>query len=313
MNQVSSEIKAEDGDNMISRSQLFCVLILSKLSAAVVFPYSREFSGTGLLALIAAEAAELLLALPLLIYSVRRGDFYGSLKRKNAVIGVAAGYGAAFLTAFCGARTLVYSAEFAQRTLLGGMSGAVILVLMAMFALYAAFCGAEALSRSGVLILAVAVIVTVAVAIGCIPHIHLRRAAGAEYDELFVHQFLERLMSSGEYLILAAMLPHIREKNGKSGAGATGFLYGFTALAGVFVIELFCIGVLGEFYTIAEYPLTAAAQLSDVTLFKRLDGFMGAVWSLGAAFRAGALFYSSYNAIKAVSGTKRASAERSGA
>ena len=44
-----------------------------------------------------------------------------------------------------------------------------------------------------------------------------------------------------------------------------------------------------------EYPLAAAASLSDIVLFKRLDGITGAVWTLAAAFRCGMMLFSAFS------------------
>ena len=50
--------------------------------------------------------------------------------------------------------------------------------------------------------------------------------------------------------------------------------------------------VLGEYQSMTEYPLAAAASLSDIVLFKRLDGIASAVWLLAAAFRCGVMLFS---------------------
>ncbi len=283
---------------MISRSQLFCVLLLSRLSAEIVFPYGGDLSGTGLAALAAAEVIRFLLALPVLIYSLRGSAFYRAIARKSSVAGAAAGIAGALLLLLFAVRTLFYTAEFAQRTLLGGMSGAVLLVILTAFSVYAAANGAEAISRAGVLIFAAAVIVTVTVMLADIPHIRMRSVTAAEYDREFVRQVIERLLSGGEYLAFAAFLPYLKRKEHSKGGGGLGFLFAASAAASAALICVFCIMSLGEFVAIAEYPFIAASQLADIALFKRLDGFSGAIWSLAAGVRTAVLLFSAYAAVR---------------
>ena len=63
-------------------------------------------------------------------------------------------------------------------------------------------------------------------------------------------------------------------------------------------MTVFAGAVLGEFMALAEFPYTAAASLADITLFKRLDGFFSAVWSLCGAFRCSVMLFSAYAIIR---------------
>lgn len=280
---------------MISKYQLFCILLLSRLSSEIVFPQTGGFSGTGFAALLTAEGIRLVLALPLFIYSARGRNVYGSVVSKSRVFGVLMAFTAAFSALFLAVRTTLFTAEYAQRTIITGMSGAVIAVFIAAFAVYLAVKGAEALSRAGVLFLIVAGIVMLAVVLSDIPHLHMRDINGADLSDKFWYHVLEQLLRGGEYLVFAALLPFVRE-----GGCGTMLLFSLCSVAGVVLIGIFSMSVLGEFYGIAEYPFTAAAQLSDITLFKRLDGFVGAIWTLSAAFKAGLLASAAYNSVNAV-------------
>lgn len=280
---------------MISKYQLFCILLLSRLSSEMAFPRTGGFSGTGFAALLTAEGIRLLLALPLFIYSVKRRDLYGSVAAKSRVLSIFMAFAAAFSALFLAVRTVLYTAEYAQRTIITGMSAAVIAVFIAAFAVYMAVKGPEAVSRAGVIFLAAAVIVTLAVVLSDIPHLRMRNIGGADLSDMFWYHVLEQLLRGGEYLIFAALLPFVRE-----GGCGTMLLFSLSSVAGVVLIGVFSMSVLGEFYGIAEYPFTAAAQLSDITLFKRLDGFVAAVWTLAAAFRAGLLALAAYVGVNKV-------------
>ncbi len=280
---------------MISKYQLFCILLLSRLSSEIAFPQMSGYSGTGFAALLTAEGIRLLLALPLFIYSARGRDLYGSVAKKSRALSIFMALIAAFSAVFLAARTVLYTAEYAQRTIITGMSAAVIAVFVAAFAVYMAVKGAEALSRAGVLFLVAAGIITLAVVLADMPHMHMRDISGTDLSDKFWYHVLEQLLRGGEYLVFAALLPFVRE-----GGCGTMLLFSLCSVAGVVLIGIFSMSVLGEFYGIAEYPFTAAAQLSDITLFKRLDGFVAAIWTLAAAFRAGLLACAAYHSVRAV-------------
>lgn len=280
---------------MISKYQLFCILLLSRLSCEIVFPQTGGFSATGFAALLTAEGIRLLLALPLLIYSTRARDLYGSVAKKSRMLSVLLALFAAFFTAFLAARTILLNAEYAQRTIITGMSGAVIAVIITIFAVYIAVKGAEALARAGVLFFVVALLFTLVIVLADIPQMRMREINGAELNDSFWFHVLEQLLRGGEYLVFAALLPRIS----KGGCG-TMLMFSLCSVVGIVLIGIFGMSVLGEFYGIAEYPFTAAAQLADVTLFKRLDGFAGAIWTLAAAFRAGLLLYAAVGTVNSV-------------
>lgn len=280
---------------MISKYQLFCILLLSRLSSEIVFPQTGGFSGTGFAALLTAEGIRLVLALPLFIYSARGRNVYASVAKKSRILSILMAFVAAFSAVFLAVRTVFYTAEYAQRTIITGMSAAVIAVFVAAFAAYMAVKGAEALSRAGVLFLVAAGIVTLAVVLSDISHMRMREISGADLSESFWYHVLEQLLRGGEYLIFAALLPFVKE-----GGCGTMLLFSLCSVVGVVLVGIFSMSVLGEFYGISEYPFTAAAQLSDITLFKRLDGFVAAIWTLGGAFRAGLLACAAYSSVSAV-------------
>ncbi len=285
---------------MISSYQLLCILLLSRLSAEIFYPSVGGYGWSTIAAAVLTEGVRFLLALPFLLYSIRGTSFYGSTARKSRIAGWVFAAAAAFLISLAAVRGALYAAEFAQRTVLVGMSGAVSAVLIATFAVYSASKGAEAIARSGVIILAGAAILTVTIAIAAIPHMRELQLPQAEMDGSFFEQVYERIYRGGEYMIFAALLPYVkRTEKGLSPCGALLCFCGIS-LVSVILINVFGMAVLGEFYGVADFPFTAAAQLSDIALFKRLDGFAGAMWSAAAALRCGMLLFSAYAVIYAV-------------
>ncbi len=284
---------------MISTYQLLCLLVLSRISAEIVYPAVGGYDMTSLAAAAAAEAVNFLLALPLLFYSVRGNSFYGAIKSKSSFFGWVIGIAAAFLLTFAAARTALFNAEFAQRTILAGMSGGVIAVLLAAFAVYAAAKGAEAIARSGVILLAGAALLTVIVVLAAIPHFRELQPAQATLTTDFFEQTYQRILHGGEYLVFAAMMPYLNRSK-KLSPCCMLLIFGGISLIAVLLINLFEMAVLGEFYSLAEYPFTAAAQLSDIALFKRLDGFAAAIWSTAAAMRCGIMLFSAYAIIRTI-------------
>lgn len=285
----------QENSHKISAAQLFCILLLMRISAELVYPTSGGFGGTGLAAALTAEVIRFVVALPVLIYSFRGRTFYYAIWRRNRFWGWASATGAAALLGGFTARTVIYSADFAQRILLTNTPKILLALLLVGFAVYAAVRGAEAIARAGALFLAAAAVITLLVILADIPYMQFDRELPDWTTGLFITDLIERLTRSGEYLVFAALLPYVRESgNAKSGtrSGAAGLWY---ALGGVLSAVLLCVffgAVLGEYQSMTEYPLAAAASLSDIVLFKRLDGIASAVWLLAAAFRCGVMLFS---------------------
>ncbi len=285
----------QENSHKISAAQLFCILLLMRISAEFVYPTSGGLGGTGLAAALTAEVIRFVVALPVLIYSFKGRAFYYAIWRRNRFWGWASATGAAALLGGFTARTVIYSADFAQRILLTNTPKILLALLLVGFAVYAAVRGAEAIARAGTLFLAAAAVITLLVILADIPYMQFDRELPDWTTGLFITDLIERLTRSGEYLVFAALLPYVRESgNAKSGtrSGAAGLWY---ALGGVLSAVLLCVffgAVLGEYQSMTEYPLAAAASLSDIVLFKRLDGIASAVWLLAAAFRCGVMLFS---------------------
>lgn len=278
----------------ISAAQLFCILLLMRVTAEMVYPSTAGFGGMGLAGVLTAELIRFLVALPVLIYSFKGTSFYAAIWRKNRFFGWASAIGAALLLTGLAVRTLIYAAEFVQRSLLTRTSSIIIALLLAGFGVYAAVKGCEALARAGVLFLAAAAIITLLIILADIPYMDFTRELPEWSVGLFITDGAERLIRGGEYLVFAALLPYVKTDGNnaaKTRSGRAGLLF---ALSGAVIGALLCVffgAVLGEYYSMAEYPIAAAASLSDIILFKRLDGIACAVWALCAAFRIGMMIF----------------------
>ena len=285
----------------ISAAQLFCMLMLSRLSAETVYPLSGTgYGGETLLALVIAEVIRFLLALPLIIYSAKGNNFYRSAYRKNKFIGWSSAVIAFLLLAGAAVKSLFHTVVFAQRGLLPKGSPVVLTLIVAGFALYAAIMGVEALARSGTLFLVAATIITAAVMLADIPYMKFAEMdfSRSQYSGL-IGDIVERLLRGGDYLIFAALLPYVapkKEKRSMNACAASLFFALFSALAGLLLCAFYCL-TLREFYGMTEYPFFAAASLSDIALLKRLDGIGTALWALGAAFRTALMLFAAWNVI----------------
>ena len=282
----------------ISTGQLFCLLMLSRISAEIVYPRcGAGYGGETMLAIIIAEVLRFLLGLPVIIYSFRGSSFYRAIWRKNHFFGWAAALGAALLLVGAACRTLMSVSDFSGRNLLLGAPVYLMIGFSAAFAIYSAFMGIEALARSGVLFLAAAAIITALVMIADIPYMRfdgIMPPQRAEYAE-FAEDLIERFLRGGDYLIFAVLLPNIKVK--KVTSGQTVLLFAlFSALAAMLLCGFYCL-TLRELYGLVEFPFISAASLSDIALFKRLDGVGAAVWALCASFRAGLMLYCAWGAI----------------
>ena len=288
-----------ENSHKISAAQLFCVLLLMRVSAELVYPSLGGFGGSGLAAALSAEVIRFLIALPVLVYACKGSGFYAAAWRKNRFLGWFTAVGAALLLAAFVARTAVYAAGFVHKNILVRTPELLIAALLAGFAAYAAVKGGEALARAGVLFLWAAAIVTIPLILADIQYMDFGRELPEWSTPLFLTDFIERFCRSGEYLVFAALLPYVRvdPRSGRRRLGAAGFCF---AGAGVLCSGLFCVFfgvVLGEYYSMAEYPIAAAGSLADIVLFKRLDGAACAVWALAAAFRMGVMTFAAVSVV----------------
>lgn len=284
----------------ISPYQLFCMLLVSRLSTEIVYP--RTASGTALEAIIALAVSEVirfLLALPLIIYSFGGSNVHRSVYNKNRALGWLGAVFAALLLVGAALKTMLDLSQFAVKSLLPGGVIWIIFALAAAFAVYSAVMGTEALARSGAIFLIAAAAITLTVMLADIPFINARSFENLTSfgdGSSLIGDIIERVMRGGDYLIFAAMLPYV-SYNRKGTLGRTAVLFGlFSTLAAGVICGVNCL-VLREMYGQTEYPFLAAASLSDISLFKRLDGFAAAIWGLCAAFRSGVLLLSAENAI----------------
>ncbi|MBD5130676.1 MAG: GerAB/ArcD/ProY family transporter [Ruminococcaceae bacterium] len=287
-------------ENSISAPQLFCVLLLCRLSAEIVYP--RTVSGTareGILALVIAEVLRFILALPVIIYSFKGQNIHRAVYKKNRFFGWCGALFAALLLAAAALRTLFNSSQFAVKNLLNGGVSWIVFTVSAIFAVYAAITGAEALARSGAIFLMTAALITIAVILADIPYMHTDGfAAQGSFSSLLGDTF-ERMLRGGDYLIFAALLPYVNKKKSTS-SGKTALCFALFSLLGGLVITVTSCLVLRDMYGLCEYPHIAAASLSDIAFFKRLDGASAAVWTLCAAFRSGVMLFAAGSAVAEV-------------
>lgn len=287
-------------NNKISVPQLFCVLLLSRLSAEIVYPRTASAAAVeAISALIISELIRFALALPIIVYSFNGNNIHRAVWNKNRFFGWTGALFAAALLVGASLRTLFYSAEFSVKNLLiGGLMWA-IFTISAIFAIYAAAMGAEAIARAGAIILIAAALVSITAMLADIPYMRVSAITGGGDFSSFLNEIFERLMRGGEYLIFAALLPYVEKKKPAS-AGKGILLFAlFSTLAAAFICVFNCL-VLREMYGLCEYPFIAASSLSDIAFFKRLDGAAASVWTLCAVFRGGLMLLAAESAIAEV-------------
>ena len=271
----------------ISASQLFCLLILSRLSVEIVFPRTASAAAVeAISALVISELARFALALPLIVYSFNGDNIHRAVSHKNRFFGWVGAMFAALLLTGASLRTLFLTSEFTVKNLLIGGSMWTVFIISVVLAVYAAVMGTESLARAGVIVLMAAALVTVAVMLADIPYMRSTAITGGGDFNEFLDELVERFLRGGDYLIFAALLPYVDKKT-KYSAGKCALLFAmFSTLLSVLLCVVNCL-VLREMYGLCEYPFIAAASLSDVAFFKRLDGAAAAVWMLCAVFRSG--------------------------
>ncbi len=291
-----------ESNKKISVSQLFCILILSRLSAEIVFPNRPSDNAiASVISLAVSEAVMLVLALPVIVYSFYGEDFWGAICRKSRFLGWALALCGALILASGSLLTMFYSAEFSVKNLLIGGSILVLLVLSAIFAVYAAIMGVEALARAGVIFLVGAVLVTVTVILADIPYMEISASDIAFGGKLGIDrdEVISRLMRGGDYLVFSALLPFVNRRK-QSSVWKCGLLFALFSTIAALLLCVVSVLVLREMFGISEYPFISAASLSDIAFFKRLDGAASAIWVLAAVFRSGLMLLSAWKIIERV-------------
>ncbi len=291
-----------ESNKKISAYQLFCLLILTRLSAEIVFPSAVSSDAVGsITALVISELLMFVLALPVIVYSFRGEDFWGAICRKNRFFGWIFALAAALLLLGASLSTLFYTAEFSVKNLFTGGSMWLLFVIAVIFAVYTAVMGPEAVARSAAIFLVGGALVTIIVILADIPYMKITVSDmmfGGEF-EVFMDEVGRRLTRGGDYLIFSALLPYVNKQTSAS-TGKCGLLFGlFSALFAVLLCVVSCL-VLRELFGVSEYPFIAAASLSDIAFFKRLDGVTAAIWALCAVFRGGVLLLSAARILEKV-------------
>lgn len=288
-------------NNKISASQLFCLLLLSRLSAEIVFPRTSSAAAVeAISALVITELARFALVLPLIVYSFNGDNIHRAVRQRNRFLGWAGALFAALLLTGASLRTLFSTSEFTVKNLLIGGAMEAVFIISVILAIYAAVMGTEALARAGVIILIAAAVVTVAVILADIPYMRPTAITGGGDFHEFLDELIERFLRGGDYLIFAALLPYVDKKTKYSAGKCALFFAMFSTLLSVLLCVVNCL-VLREMYGLCEYPFIAAASLSDVAFFKRLDGAAAAVWMLCAVFRSGLMLLAAGKTISEVS------------
>lgn len=297
-------------NNKISASQLFCLLLLSRLSVEIVFPRTSSAAAVeAISALVIAELARFALALPLIVYSFKGDNIHRAVRRKNRFFGWVGALFAALLLTGASLRTLFYTSDFTVKNLLIGGSMLTVFIISVVLAVYAAVMGTEALARAGAIILIAAAVVTVAVMLADIPYMRVAAiTGGGDFDE-FLGELVERFLRGGDYLIFAALLPYVEKKTPYSAGKCVLFFAMCSTLLSVLLCVVNCL-VLREMYGLCEYPFIAASSLSDVAFFKRLDGAAASVWMLCAVFRSGVMLLAAGKTLSEISRARNYSPTR---
>ena len=295
----------------ISAQQLFCIMLLSRITMDAISPPPAPNGAAEALAVIAVtEMVRLALASPLIYFSFGKDNFHRFVYMKNRVWGWISAVFAAILLVGSAAKSLVRGTNFAFKNLVGGGSAWLVFAAGLAFALYAAFMGTEALARSGVLFLIAAGIITAAVFLADIPYAKITPIWSEGSFETFFKDVLRCFSNGGEYLVFAALLPYVNRDDKPNCAGNAVLWFALiSALASSAICAVNYL-VLREMYPLAEYPFIAAASLSDIALFKRLDGVSAAVWGLCAAFRSGLMLLSAWSVIMTVNRARLQRKER---
>lgn len=285
--------------NKISSTQLFCLLLLSR---GVLSIASGAFSGSGNIqsSSIAAAIAgiiSLLMSIPAL-YAANGGReiLHSSLGR--VVSGIYALY---FFYAVCVTLTIftVMRAETADARI----SVIILPLLMVITAVYGAYKGIEAISRTGTLILFAVAAAFVLLCLSLFPKsnaLNLEPAGALKINDIIN----ETVIMLGEQSCIPAII--FLYPNIKGSVKKTVVSWIFVVFLCIGSLSLFIASILGDYAVSQPFPVYSWARLASFGVVQRLDSVFSAIWTAGVFVRLSLLLWVLSAAVKYAVGRKAA-------
>ena len=276
----------------ISNRQLVITFLACRLSAEMMtLPAGTVLYGPDrFTAILLAKIIAALLYIPLILVTLRfKGDSPVTCAfRRNKVFGVTVGVILAVTLTATAVQTVISIEHYITDTLLNNIltiSGIAVLVAVSV---YGALKGLSAVTRSSVFAAAVFGLLIFLIGVTMWDKVNpdFIYPAFIEDGRYFVKCTLSEVSMNSEILIFAVITDEIRSKPHKT------VLYYLPLLLVILeFLNLLYNLILGPYMSKIEYPLYIIAALSDIVIFRRLDGIDAIVWLMCGIIKTALIIY----------------------
>lgn len=287
----------------IGAGQLFGLMLLSRLSVALTFPF--DFAGSlnnqeWLVSLLFFPFLLLLLLPSYFLYKKTGLSTLQSAYKTSPIIG---GGTAILLCLFFLLSTAVNLSRFNifMTSATGAEQSPLFFPLLLIIpAFYAAYKGLEAISRTALIALVIGFISVAVIILAALPKFDLLNIVSPRfYDKKGIAELLGVYISNtSEAVAFSLLLPKVR-------GNVKGTMIGFSALCciGMFIIFFSVSAVFGELTAFENFPFYALADIAELGELKRLSALHASTWILGLFIKCALFLYLAYDCFKQV--TKR--------
>ena len=265
--------------NRIGWGQLGIVLALSRIFAeAANFPSDDINYGMQRFTVIILSYILLIIALvPVFLLTNRRNDSCISLYHSKTAAIITIIY-----LIMASISTTTRLQFYTSSTIFDAAPPWLLILFVSAVCLYGLFKGTAAVSRAGVIVAALFLLLLFAVIMGISDDIHTEYlySALADRRSSLIGDVVAEFSKNGELVIFAALCSDVRKDIHKSL-----FVYVPIALCAQLLMTFLYNTVLGEYLNVTSFPFYMLAALSDISLLQRLDGIDVVVWVMSAVIK----------------------------
>ena len=265
--------------NRIGWGQLGIVLALSRIFAeAANFPSDDINYGMQRFTVIILSYILLIIALvPVFLLTNRRNDSCVSLYHSKTAAIITIIY-----LIMASISTTTRLQFYTSSTIFDAAPPWLLILFVSAVCLYGLFKGTAAVSRAGVIVAALFLLLLFAVIMGISDNIHTEYlySALADRRSSLIGDVVAEFSKNGELVIFAALCSDVRKDIHKSL-----FVYVPIAFCAQLLMTFLYNTVLGEYLNVTSFPFYMLSSLSDISLLQRLDGIDVAVWVMSAVIK----------------------------
>lgn len=274
---------------MIPPYAFFCLFFVSRIVVTLTYVQGVSVGKFGADMLISIGASFVLLALLSLpaYFCVKKGKSPLDNKAVSVLYSV--------YFCFFAALSISRFAYFSSSKMNTELSMVVVIILVALASIYGASLGIESIARFG-FICAILLALTLVAVLG----LNIHNVYEVNFYPLATNSTMDVIKNSVLFTCnsvaptyLLALSPRVNGKVAKPY-----FLAMLTSYGAIFLLVLFCLGVMGNSAELQSYPIYALFQLASIGAFARLDMLHTAFWILAVLLKSAILIFCASSTIK---------------